>query len=99
MEAFGSRTVLVAAALHALLSKSQGGSLREIADEAVTVADECLDLMGVQRKKFSMSLQEEAKLADAATIVSFCRRKAGHEGPCNGMPRKQCPGYPKESTE
>lgn len=50
MEAFGLRTVLVAAALHALLSKSQGGNMREIADEAVTAADECLDLMALDRK-------------------------------------------------
>lgn len=52
MEAFGPRTVLVAAALHALLSTRKEGftwSPADVAEEAVTAADACLDLMAFDR--------------------------------------------------
>lgn len=95
MEAFGPRTVLVAAALHALLSDPKRGTLGMVAEDAITVADACLDRMGLQRDTQESSIENLARLADAAPMVRFCSRADAHDGPCNGMSRKQCPGYPK----
>jgi hypothetical protein len=62
MEAIGPRTLLVAFAMHALISRSHPGLGRsddllvtleevrkEIANEAISIADECLNQMGKQR--------------------------------------------------
>lgn len=86
MEAFGSRTVLVAAALHALLSTRKDGFTwcpADVAEEAITVADACLDRMGLDPREQTL-------------IRSLCKPADGHDGPCNGLPRMQCSGYPKE---
>jgi hypothetical protein len=87
MEAFGPRTMLVAAALHALLSTRKEGfswSPDEVAEEAITVADACLDRMGLNRR-------------DGLPLLrSLCKRDDHHDGPCNGLPRESCPGYEEE---
>jgi hypothetical protein len=76
MEAFGPRTLLVAAAMHALIQKHDDyESWEEVAEEAITLADACLDRMALDR------------------TAKLCTRSDGHDGPCNGLPREQCPIY------
>lgn len=29
-----------------------------------------------------------------ASPVEYCKRAEGHDGPCNGLPRKTCKGWP-----
>lgn len=67
---------------------------RIYADWNNEIREACHSLLRAMNEQVNYATRLAADALNCSP-VSFCSRADGHDGPCNGMPRRQCTGYPK----